>query len=179
MVNWAWGELGFHYGTRSERRDRWVRHRIALLRLLGGFRTWIGGGAHGDLSATGTWCGGNIYPGHVGDSAAFEFIIRIRPTAAALVANSSLRPETFEGKLWPTQRDEDWHVVYDWNTGLYTDGREARFEQLFGQLLFSYKVNPRTVVFVGYSDNGYGASSYDLTRADRTLFAKIGYAWVP
>jgi hypothetical protein len=71
------------------------------------------------------------------------------------------------------------HVRYDYNTELYTDGREARFENLFTQLLFSYKVNPRTVVFVGYSDNSYGASSYDLTRADRTVFAKLGYAWVP
>ena len=29
----------------------------------------------------------------------------------------------------------------------------------------------------GYSDNSFGGDSYDLTRADRTLFAKIGYAW--
>ena len=52
-------------------------------------------------------------------------------------------------------------------------------ERLFSQLLFSYKLNPQTVLFVGYSDNSRGNERIDLTRADRTLFVKLGYAWVP
>jgi hypothetical protein len=69
-------------------------------------------------------------------------------------------------------------VSYDFNAELYADGRDPKFEQLFSQLLFSYKLNPRTVVFVGYSDNSFGNQDVDLTRADRTVFAKIGYAFV-
>lgn len=56
---------------------------------------------------------------------------------------------------------------------------------LFTQFLFSYKLNPRTVLFLGYSDNALGGN-FDswlgpgrvaLTRTDRTFFLKVGYAW--
>jgi hypothetical protein len=56
---------------------------------------------------------------------------------------------------------------------------DEQTEELFSQLLFSYKLNPQTVLFVGYSDNSFGDQRIDLTRADRTLFLKLGYAWVP
>ena len=49
---------------------------------------------------------------------------------------------------------------------------------LFAQFLFSYKINPQTVLFLGYSDNSFGSRGIDLVRADRTFFLKIGYAWV-
>ena len=54
----------------------------------------------------------------------------------------------------------------------------ASAEDLFTQLLFSYKLNPQTVLFVGYSDNSSGFDQVDLTRADRTFFVKVGYAWI-
>ncbi len=50
---------------------------------------------------------------------------------------------------------------------------------LFSQLLFSYKANPQTVLFLGYAGNSLGTDQFDLTRTDRTFFAKIGYAWRP
>lgn len=49
-------------------------------------------------------------------------------------------------------------------------------KQLFGQFLFSYKLNPRTVLFLGYSDLGYGYTGIDVTKFQRTFFLKIGYA---
>ncbi len=55
---------------------------------------------------------------------------------------------------------------------------EPSSRDLFAQFLFSYKINPQTVLFLGYSDNSYGARGIDLARYDRTLFLKIGYAWV-
>jgi hypothetical protein len=79
------------------------------------------------------------------------------------------------------------------DTDLYPDcvadptgcGLEERSEGVFTQLLFSYKVNPQTALFVGYTENQAGGSDVelgldrvDLTRQDRTLFFKIGYAWV-
>ena len=57
---------------------------------------------------------------------------------------------------------------------------------MFSQILFSYKINPQTVFFLGYSDN-YRNRDYtdDLGRCDdslyqtnRTIFTKIGYAWM-
>lgn len=55
---------------------------------------------------------------------------------------------------------------------------QPQVQTLFTQLLFSYKVNPQTVLFLGYSDNQLGLQQVDLTRTDRTFFAKIGYAWI-
>jgi hypothetical protein len=39
-------------------------------------------------------------------------------------------------------------------------------------------VNAQTALFVGYSDTHLGTSRYDLTLANRTIFAKAGYAWL-
>ena len=65
------------------------------------------------------------------------------------------------------------------NPALYLSPIDKSTEALFSQLLFSYKLNPQTVLFVGYSDDSLGDERIDLTRADRTLFLKVGYAWVP
>ncbi len=59
---------------------------------------------------------------------------------------------------------------------------QDEIEQLFTQLLFSYKLNPQTVVFLGYSDNHLGLQQdplkIDLTQQNRTFFLKLGYAWI-
>ena len=63
---------------------------------------------------------------------------------------------------------------------LYAKPVEARTRHLFSQFLFSYKLNPQTVFFLGYSDNSAGAlPAAALVRTDRTFFAKLGYAFVP
>ena len=66
--------------------------------------------------------------------------------------------------------------------GLLTAGTayavEPKTEQLFTQLLFSYKLNPQTVVFIGYSDTALGFEDLSLTRIGRTFFVKLGYAWL-
>ena len=47
------------------------------------------------------------------------------------------------------------------------------------QVLYSYKLNPQTVLYVGYSDNSLDDDRLlGLTRANRTLFAKFSYAWL-
>ncbi|HSL83589.1 MAG TPA: DUF5916 domain-containing protein [Thermoanaerobaculia bacterium] len=63
---------------------------------------------------------------------------------------------------------------------LYTFPTEEHASSLFNQLLFSYKVNPQTVVFLGYSDNYQGDErAIDrLPQTNRTLFLKLGYALV-
>ena len=69
------------------------------------------------------------------------------------------------------------------NQDMYVDDIDPKYQSLFSQLLFSYKVNPRTVLFLGYSDNYYSEElhdgfSYDPTQYDRTIFFKVGYAWL-
>ena len=66
----------------------------------------------------------------------------------------------------------------DRNTGMYFLPIEPHTRVLFTQFLFSYKINPQTVLFIGYSDNHLGFRGIDLTRTDRTFFLKIGYALV-
>jgi len=69
------------------------------------------------------------------------------------------------------------------NAPLYLERVDPESRHLFNQLLFSYKLNPQTVLFLGYSDNHFGEPSLngqttDLTQADRTLFFKVGYALI-
>ena len=59
------------------------------------------------------------------------------------------------------------------------------------QLIYSYKINPRTALYAGYADNYFGGdvesmfstpgnADYDyfpVFQSNRALFVKIGYAW--
>jgi hypothetical protein len=63
------------------------------------------------------------------------------------------------------------------DSDLYLIPTEAEIRTIFTQLLFSYKLNPQTVFFLGYSDNSLGMNGLDITMTDRTFFVKIGYAW--
>ena len=66
------------------------------------------------------------------------------------------------------------------NVDEYIDDVDAKTRSMGRQLLFSYKVNPQTVFFLGYSDNLFEDDSLDsLEQTDRTWFMKIGYAWTP
>ncbi|HSF41400.1 MAG TPA: hypothetical protein VLT87_21995, partial [Thermoanaerobaculia bacterium] len=64
------------------------------------------------------------------------------------------------------------------NTGLYLFPVRPKEEDLFSQLLFSYKLNPQTVLFAGYTDGRFGLQNVDLTQTDRTFFLKLGYAFL-
>ena len=70
------------------------------------------------------------------------------------------------------------YADYDYNTKLYIEPRDPKYNHLFSQVLFSYKINPRTVLFLGYSDDSLGYSDIPLTQKNRTFFMKIGYALV-
>ncbi len=71
---------------------------------------------------------------------------------------------------------------------LYTFPIEERSRNWFNQLLFSYKVNPQTVLFLGYTDSyrtpflnepvPEDLAASDLEQDSRAVFFKLGYAWV-
>jgi len=67
---------------------------------------------------------------------------------------------------------------YDYNVANYLVPVDPLFRRFFSQFLFSYKLNPRTVLFLGYADNYFGSPEFGLTQMDRTLFVKVGYAWM-
>ena len=73
-------------------------------------------------------------------------------------------------------------------------GLAPNSSDLFTQFLFSYKVNPQTALYLGYTDSREGVDQFvedpanpvgpalfeetDLTQTARTFFFKVGYAWV-
>ena len=61
-------------------------------------------------------------------------------------------------------------------TGPYRPASEE--QTLYSEFLYSYKLNPQTVVFVGCSDNRLGLPGMSLTETNRTYFIKLGYAWL-
>jgi len=71
-----------------------------------------------------------------------------------------------------------WQQV-DRNPDAYDFPVTAKSSSVFTQFLFSYKVNPQTVAFLGYSDSNVGTDTFSLTRQSRTFFVKLGYALRP
>ncbi|MGE5343968.1 MAG: DUF5916 domain-containing protein [Candidatus Omnitrophota bacterium] len=70
------------------------------------------------------------------------------------------------------------YVDYKYNVDSYTYPMGSQFKSLFSQILFSYKLNPQTMLFLGYSDDSYGREQIRLKQTNRTFFLKIGYALV-
>jgi hypothetical protein len=62
------------------------------------------------------------------------------------------------------------------NPALFVLPVPALERHLFTQLLFSYKINPQTVLFAGYSDDRGANQAISLAPIDRTFFLKLGYA---
>jgi len=102
-----------------------------------------------------------------------------RPEGARIVNELPINKCTFLGTILQ-------YSDYDCNTEYYDDDDvDPQSRNFFTQKLFSYKINPQTVFFLGYSDN-YGNRDYEdnnrnadnsLIQKNRTIFTKIGYAW--
>lgn len=63
---------------------------------------------------------------------------------------------------------------------LYTGAVRRRGRDLAAQLLYAYKLNPRSALYAGYSHGGYSDDlQTSLTDGSRSLFLKLSYAWQP
>ena len=118
-----------------------------------------------------------------------HMLIRLQETAVRL--NSKQGPLIFDARLtdlrvtwqfnvrsfvrFTTQRQR-----IDRNVAEYLDpSTDATSLTVGRQLLYAYKLNPQTVLYVGYSDNSLEDGGLtDLTRTGRTFFAKLSYAWL-
>ncbi len=68
------------------------------------------------------------------------------------------------------ERNQDQHI----------DTVQAHRRSTGRQLLYSYKLNPQTVFFLGYADNLLEDDELQSpVTTDRTVFLKVGYAWIP
>lgn len=68
----------------------------------------------------------------------------------------------------------------DRNPSVHLDPVDETSVNVATQLLYSYKLNPQTVIFAGYSENRIENDPVpSLTLQDRTFFVKLGYAWAP
>ena len=67
------------------------------------------------------------------------------------------------------------------NLALYEDpATDPSTSTLASQILYSYKLNPQTVLFAGYSENSVEDDfTRDLEMTGRTFFLKLSYAWTP
>jgi hypothetical protein len=64
----------------------------------------------------------------------------------------------------------------DRHVARYASPVPPRDRTFTSQLLMSWKLNPRTVLYLGYADDYLGAVDTSLIRRGRTLFFKAGYA---
>jgi hypothetical protein len=60
---------------------------------------------------------------------------------------------------------------------LYTFEVPERDGTFLGSVLYGYRLNWQTVLFVGYGDNGLVNDANALVRTDRSFFIKVSYAW--
>jgi hypothetical protein len=119
-----------------------------------------------------------------------HLLVRLRYTSDRLSGKSG--PTVFNAKLtdlrltWQfnvrsfvrlTLQDQD----IERNVPLYDNpATDPSTASLGSQLLYSYKLNPQTVLFAGYSDNRIEDDVTGiLDETDRTLFLKLSYAWTP
>lgn len=68
---------------------------------------------------------------------------------------------------------------YDYNLSLYENPPEKEsLEKMYSQVLFSYKLNPQSMLYLGYSDSYYGDTDLEMRQINRTAFMKFGYAFI-
>jgi hypothetical protein len=120
--------------------------------------------------------------------------LRIGPSASLQLDHAMQKLDIPEGEVFNVNLTQ-MRLVYQFNVrtfvraivqyqdlerdpSLYVRTVRPEQEDLFGQFLFSYKLNPQTVLFMGYTDTRFGLQGIDLTQTDRTFFLKVGYAFL-
>ncbi len=71
------------------------------------------------------------------------------------------------------------YVTVERDPTLYTEVVEPESDELFGQLLFSYKIDARTALWLGYTANYLDEARSGLTETGNSVFFKVSYAWQP
>ena len=114
-----------------------------------------------------------------------HFLVRLRHTSDRLKSKSG--PVIFDAELTDLRLTWQFNLrsflrftvqrqVIERNLELYRlQSTDAESSTLASQLLYSYKLNPQTVFFAGYSDNRLEDDAIgSVTKTDRTLWATPG-----
>ena len=121
--------------------------------------------------------------------------IDLRGTYARQRLNSVEGTEIFSANVWEVRAVYNFTTRFFVRVAVQRNGTRRNLDvyqtpvdrfrrQTARQLLVSYKINPQSVAFLGYSDDGFlatdaGGGVTDLAPRLRTLFIKLGYAWRP
>jgi hypothetical protein len=120
-----------------------------------------------------------------------HLLVRLRYTSDRLSAKDG--PTVFKARLTDLRMTWQFNVrsfvrltfqeqSVDRNVDLYLNRllTDPTTSSLATQLLYSYKLNPQTVLFAGYSDSQIEDDlTRELEKTGRTLFFKLSYAWTP
>ncbi len=71
------------------------------------------------------------------------------------------------------------YAQIDRTPALFSELVEPSTDELFGQLLFSYKIDARTALWLGYTSNYLDEARSGLTETGNSVFFKVSYAWQP
>ena len=69
------------------------------------------------------------------------------------------------------------YVTTTRDQNLYSFEVPERDGQFLGSILYGYRLNWQTNLFIGYGDSGLVDNSNSLVRTNRTIFFKVSYAW--
>ncbi|HJZ12796.1 MAG TPA: hypothetical protein VJ521_11635, partial [Acidobacteriota bacterium] len=69
------------------------------------------------------------------------------------------------------------YVTTTRDPNLYTFVADRRDGSFLGSILYGYRLNWQTVLFVGFGHNGFVDESNSLVNTDRSFFVKVSYAW--
>jgi hypothetical protein len=112
MGRWGWAELRYQSGMQDSA-QRYQRQRLALLRLITGFSTYIG---------PSTYAGGYIFAGFVPSGGYFDIEVDVMPV-------DQVGPkQTFGLVAWPDRRQYEWRgksPAYDSFVRFYSDGQRV------------------------------------------------------
>jgi hypothetical protein len=70
------------------------------------------------------------------------------------------------------------YITTDYDPSLYTFDVPEKDGSFLGSVLYSYKLNWQTVLFVGYGDDRVLLENDHLARTGRSLFFKVSYAFI-
>jgi len=164
---------------------QWFNHFFLRANPSGTFNFYFGGNFGDDIDYSNIRPGKvfTIYPG-IGINAGNHIRLSLNHTYSKFKINSDM---LFKANL------SQLYLYYHFNRNifirgivqftdirrneiLYMDDVDSVSKNIFTQCLFSYKLNPRTVLFLGYSDLFLGYGDITMTRYGKTFFMKIGYA---
>ncbi len=127
---------------------------------------------------TGAYIFGNINLGqHFSVNLNHTFRKYSRDGGTVFIANQSDMRFSYQFNIRQRLRLAIINTNINRDTSLYTSSVDSHTKRLSNQLIYSYKVNPKTLLFVGYSDSGREDQNIDLTTTNRTFFMKFSYAW--